>query len=110
MSRRLTKEEYELQLSIQGYRCWICKGENLPRNGQEPERLGADHCHYSDSDRALLCQRCNRVLGMLWDENHPHGDSAELLFRMLEYLRHFCGAKFTNPHNANSTEVPKEML
>jgi hypothetical protein len=69
-------------------------------------RLAEDHCHYSDADRALLCQRCNRVLGMLWDENHSHGDSAELLFCMLEYLRHFCGAKFTNPHNPHSTGVP----
>ena len=107
MSRRLTKDEYENQLIAQAGLCWICKGKNPPRYGQEPERLSEDHCHYTDADRALLCQRCNRVLGMLWDENHPHGDSAELLFRMIEYLRTFCGAKFGNPHHVG---VPLDSL
>jgi hypothetical protein len=51
MSRRLTKDQYQIQLSVQGYRCWICKGENLPRYGQEPERLSEDHCHYTDANR-----------------------------------------------------------
>jgi hypothetical protein len=99
MPRRLTKDDYDLQSISQGNVCWICKDQNVARYGQEPERLAEDHCHYSDADRGLLCQRCNRVLGMVWDKQHPHGDSAELLFRMIEYLRHFCGAKFGNPHN-----------
>ena len=41
-----------------------------------------DHNHRTGKVRALLCNRCNRVLGLA-------EDSPELLSKMLEYLKEY---------------------
>lgn len=83
---KMPQEEYETQLIIQGGVCAICKSSNKSRGDEEPERLSVDHSHYSGANRGLLCQRCNKVLGMVLD-------SQELLIRMLEYLRKHDGSQ-----------------
>lgn len=40
-----------------------------------------DHCHQTNSFRGWLCDRCNKVLGLV-------KDSPELLTKMSGYLRH----------------------
>lgn len=86
----LTEDEFETQLIVQGYVCAICKKPNPAKNGNEPERLSVDHNHRTGENRALLCQRCNRVLGML-------EDSQELTQRILEYLRKYDGPEMQYP-------------
>jgi hypothetical protein len=76
----LSESDYEAQVRSQNYLCAVCHEQNKPGRDGEPENLAVDHNHRTGANRGLLCQRCNRVLGML-------GDSQELLFRLLEYLR-----------------------
>ena len=77
---RLSEAEYDAQARSQNYLCAVCHEQNKPDRDGEPENLAVDHSHRSGANRGLLCQRCNRVLGML-------KDSQELLLRLLEYLR-----------------------
>ena len=42
-------------------------------------RLCLDHCHEKGTVRGLLCNRCNRALGLV-------GDNVGLLRAMAEYL------------------------
>lgn len=39
-----------------------------------------DHCHATDTFRGWICDRCNKVLGLV-------NDNVELLRRMIDYLR-----------------------
>lgn len=59
----LTIEEYDELLVAQGYVCAICGGLN-PDN----RRLAVDHCHKTGQVRGLLCDLCNRGLGLFLDE------------------------------------------
>ena len=70
----LAPEEYEFLLALQGGVCAICKTNNDKRN------LHVDHEHASGAIRGLLCQRCNRGIGLL-------GDSYEAVERALRYLK-----------------------
>lgn len=76
----ISEEEYESLLSLQGGVCKVCRRVNRLRHDGTRERLAVDHNHQSGANRALLRQRCNRVLGMV-------EDSQELLLRLLFYLR-----------------------
>jgi hypothetical protein len=53
--------EYRKLLNVQGGACAICQ-----RTDQK--RLAVDHCHETGKIRALLCQRCNLVLGQVEDD------------------------------------------
>lgn len=68
-------KRYEEILSGQGGGCAIC-GSTLSRNGQ---RLAIDHDHETGVIRGVLCDKCNRGIGLL-------NDSPELLQRAREYL------------------------
>jgi hypothetical protein len=86
----LSADEYETLLVAQGGVCAVCKRMNPSKNGDEPQKLSVDHSHYSGANRGLLCRRGNLVLGML-------EDSQELLFRLMEYLRHWDGSEMHYP-------------
>ena len=74
-------DEYNAMLAKQHGVCAIC-GEDEPnehgRTGKK-FRLSVDHCHDSGTIRGLLCQRCNRAIGLLKDD-------PILLRRAISYL------------------------
>lgn len=77
MSRHgMTLEEYESINTSQKGICAICK--NPPRGGYK--HLVVDHCHETGNIRGLLCNTCNRAIGLF-------KDSPELLSNASEYLR-----------------------
>ena len=59
----LTIEEYDIMLADQNGLCNICL--DPPKDGK---RLNVDHDHATNKIRALLCDRCNRALGMFKDD------------------------------------------
>lgn len=60
----ITLDEYNSMLEAQGGTCAICKG---PPRGKSWRRLVVDHCHVTGQLRGLLCDTCNRTLGLLHD-------------------------------------------
>ena len=54
----ITAEDYDHMLAAQEGKCPIC-GEH--------RALVVDHCHRNGNVRALLCDRCNRLLGVADD-------------------------------------------
>ena len=48
----------------QGDRCAICKGERCGPG----DRLHIDHDHVTGKVRALLCSRCNTMIGLAGDD------------------------------------------
>lgn len=71
---KMTGEQFDAMMSNQSGRCAICKGEP-----PESRYLHVDHCHATGKVRALLCNRCNSMLGNA-------RDSAEILQSGIAYL------------------------
>jgi len=81
----MSANEYDAQLAFQNYVCAACQSENpVGRDGVTRENLSVDHNHATGENRALLCQRCNKILGLAKD--HP-----EVLLFLVEYLRQHGG-------------------
>ncbi len=70
----LTEAEYHAILDKQGMCCAVCKKKPTPSR-----RLCVDHNHLTGEVRGLLCDRCNRGIGLL-------GDSAEAVYAAYRYL------------------------
>lgn len=70
-------KEYEEMLFNQNGVCAICSGE--PPKNQHKKRLNIDHCHSTGKIRGLLCDACNRAIGLL-------KDSPDLLNKAISYL------------------------
>lgn len=65
----LTVDDYDRLLAEQGGACAIC-GVDRPEIRRKTDRhFHVDHCHETGVVRGLLCNRCNRGLGMLGDDN-----------------------------------------
>lgn len=78
----ISVEEHKDLLNAQDSLCAICKQpETTKRKGKVME-LAIDHCHTSGKVRGLLCNNCNRALGLLLD-NPDIAQSAA------DYLRSF---------------------
>jgi len=76
----LTVEQYVDMLEAQGNACAIChQPERAVHGNGTAFGLSVDHCHDSSDVRGLLCQRCNRAIGLL-------GDDVELLRSAIAYL------------------------
>jgi hypothetical protein len=67
----LSRTDYEALGKAQRERCPICK---------RATKLVVDHCHRSGKVRALLCDRCNRLLGVA-------GDDVALLQASIRFLK-----------------------
>ncbi len=77
----LTLEQYEELHIAQSGVCAIC-GEGEPAaHGRTGRKflLSVDHCHETGIIRGLLCQRCNRAIGLL-------NDNTDLLKKAIDYL------------------------
>lgn len=70
----ITHEQYIERLKTQDYKCAICG--TADNNGYS---FSIDHCHTTEKIRGLLCNQCNRGLGML-------GDTSSSLLKAYEYL------------------------
>lgn len=66
----ITVEQYDAMLTRQGGGCAIC---------HRTEKLHVDHCHDSSRVRGVLCENCNRGIGMFKDD-------PALLQRAIDYL------------------------
>ena len=74
----ISLEQYGEMLDIQHGLCAICQEQPKPRKGHNTA-LVPDHNHITGEIRALLCHRCNVMLGKI--ENNK-----VLAYKMLEYL------------------------
>ena len=78
----ITLAEYEQMLRDQDNKCAICGNEDEV----EGRRLAIDHCHDSGNVRGLLCGKCNRGLGLFYDNQ-------ELLGNAISYLTKYSLAR-----------------
>jgi len=60
----ITHTEYESILASQGGVCAICKRYKITSNNKY---MAIDHCHSTLKIRGVLCNWCNRALGLLED-------------------------------------------
>jgi hypothetical protein len=61
----LEPEDLTRMLEEQAYKCAICDGGPLSREGQQQWSSHLDHCHDCGKVRALVCKRCNTMLGFI---------------------------------------------
>lgn len=72
----ITEKDYDLLLLSQSNKCAICQTDKPTGKWK---RFAVDHCHKTGKIRGLLCNECNRGMGLL-------RDNAELLRKAAEYL------------------------
>lgn len=75
----ITLVDYDKMAEIQNGVCDICGG---PEKRKNVSRLSVDHDHATGKIRALLCDRCNRLIGMAEED-------IILLNKAIKYLRRF---------------------
>jgi hypothetical protein len=77
----LTVADYDALLKRQGGVCAICGKDEPNAHGRTGKqfRLAVDHCHDTGQVRGLLCQKCNRAIGLL-------GDDPVLMRKAISYL------------------------
>lgn len=71
---------YEKMLAEQNGLCPGCGKTEAQNDERKFRRFAVDHDHKTGQIRGLLCDACNRGLGLL-------GDSRETLQRLLDYLK-----------------------
>lgn len=76
LSYGITLEEYDLLLEQQDHSCAICKTKTPTGKWKV---FAVDHCHITGNVRGLLCNECNRGMGLLRDD-------PDLLRKAAEYL------------------------
>lgn len=77
LSYGITEEDYQSLLLKQEGCCAIC-GTDTPTGKWKV--FAVDHCHKTGKVRGLLCNECNRGMGLL-------KDSPELLLAAAQYLK-----------------------
>lgn len=71
----LTKDQFDDMLTKQNNSCAICGTTDLGKPSPS-----IDHCHTTGKVRGLLCNNCNRGLGLL-------KDSKEIIENAIKYLK-----------------------
>lgn len=61
---KLSIEEYDVLLNVQGNACAICKINLMDLDIKE---VNVDHCHATGNIRGILCRKCNLGLGNFKD-------------------------------------------
>lgn len=72
---KCSPEEFTRLFSVQEGKCAICG----THQSEMRRRIAVDHCHKTNRIRGLLCDNCNRCLGLL-------KDSKEFLMLAFNYL------------------------
>lgn len=72
----ITEEQYDEMLAAQEGKCAICSTDKPTGKWKV---FAIDHCHDTGKVRGLLCNECNRGMGLL-------RDAPELLIKAAEYL------------------------
>jgi hypothetical protein len=72
--------DYEALFIKQNGCCKICKVHISDANMKRKRNFCVDHCHKTNTIRGLLCDRCNRGIGLLKDDY-------KILFSAYEYLK-----------------------
>lgn len=73
-------DTYDKMFEQQGCKCAICGStENATGGSRTDWNFSVDHCHNTGQIRGLLCNNCNRALGLF-------KDSKELLKNAISYL------------------------
>lgn len=83
----ITPEDFFAYWSANYGRCYICnKNMVYPeyRQGQGLDVVAIDHCHITNKMRGLLCNGCNKGLGLF-------KDNKEILANAIRYLSHVAG-------------------
>ena len=75
----MTTEEYDRRLADQNHACAICQQPETTTHKGVPRLLAVDHDHQTGIIRGLLCNNCNRGLGLF-------GDKVSLLEHAIQYL------------------------
>ena len=77
----ISVDEYNILFKAQGESCAICRTKENKVTGFSTDFLNfaVDHNRHTGKIRGLLCNQCNRALGML-------EDTPEMLKRVLNYL------------------------
>lgn len=68
----MTPEQYHQRLSDQGGGCAICE--------KSTRKFHVDHDHETNTVRGILCDACNKALGVF-------GDNMEGVMRVVSYLK-----------------------
>ncbi len=78
----ITLAEYTLILKRQGGSCAICRGPEsvVTTDASRTKNLAVDHNHKTGAVRGLLCTRCNKGIGQLYDDE-------DIVRSAVEYLR-----------------------
>jgi hypothetical protein len=64
----ITSLDYDRMFFQQEGRCWICSAESATHKTSPEKRLVVDHDHVDGTVRGLLCQKCNKALGLFNDD------------------------------------------
>ena len=64
----ITLDDANKMLEEQNYRCAICNVHATEVTGKHKKHLCVDHCHETGKVRGLLCDTCNRGIGLLKDD------------------------------------------
>jgi hypothetical protein len=75
----ITIAEYDAMSAAQGHVCAICKQPEARIKDGKVQFLAVDHCHDTGRVRGLLCNNCNRAVGLLKDD-------VAILRRAVDYL------------------------
>lgn len=73
----LSIEDYERMIELCDNKCEIC-GAPPPTKGRK-KTLCVDHCHDTGIVRGLLCDKCNRAIGLI-------GEDHQTLLKAIQYL------------------------
>ena len=78
-SYNITVIEYNVMFELQQSKCGICNKSIKDFEKSKKKHLCIDHCHTTGKVRGLLCNNCNRGIGLL-------GDNPEIINNALIYL------------------------
>jgi hypothetical protein len=79
-SYNISLDQYNDMFNKQNGCCAICKKHISELDMKRKKNLCVDHCHETDKIRGLLCDKCNRGIGLL-------KDSIEVLESAIYYLK-----------------------